>query len=237
MKFAVNQGQSLRRVEAGGAQYRRDLRTAAIIATDRASKEAQRAVQERIRSVGLGRLANAVGQMSAKRDRGFGPTDKPYGSIFARGGDDSQGGGALEAYSRGATITAGAGKQWLAIATNAVPKFITLGGRRFRTTPQLYKNSSLASSIGPLKFKPIGNGRALLVIERANVSPKTGRAKAPGARKSRSLISKKDVVAFVLIRVTIRAKRFDKDQVVILFAQRVPNYIQEALDAIGVARA
>jgi hypothetical protein len=219
-----------RQVRGAGAQYVRDLRAASIIATDRASKDAQRAVQDRIRGVGLGRLSGAVGQTSSKRE-GIAGGDKPYGAIYARGGDDSLAGGALESYTRGAVITAQNG-QWLAIATKAVPKFLSASGRRTRTTPDLYREY-----IGPLTFKPIGQNKAVLVIDKAAVNIKTGRARAPLKRASKTSVNAKDVVAFVLIRVTRRAQRFDKDQVIRPFAQKMPSYIEQALDEIVARRA
>jgi hypothetical protein len=236
VKFTATVPKPVVAMKKAAAQNRSDVRRAAIIATDRASKEAQRALQQRIRSVGLGRLGGAVGQTSLKRERGS-EADNPYGVIFARGGDDSLGGGALEAYSRGATIEPRGGNRWLWIASRAIPKFVSLGGRRYRITPQLYKASSLVSSIGKLEFKPIGPNRALYVIKRVTTSPKTGRAKAATGRRTRTRIPEKEIIAFVGIRVTIRAKRFDKDDVIQPFARRVPIYMREALEMIAAGRS
>jgi hypothetical protein len=231
VKFTAKTPTPIKAIIEEGAQTRKDLRASAISATDRAGREAQREVQAKIRNVGLGRLDRAVGFTSFKVEGGR-AADDPYGVIFARGGDESQGGGTLEAYSKGANIVPGAGKQWLAIATRAVPKFVSLGGRRFRTTPQLYKNSGLNTSIGQLVFKPIGPNKAVLVIKKVTLSPKTGRAKAAGPGRTRTRIPQKEVIAFVLIRVTRRAQRFDKDAVVRMVAGRVPRYMQEALEQI-----
>lgn len=211
---------------AAAMQYRKDLRAAAIVATDRASKDAQRGVQERIQSSGLGRLSRAVGQTSTRREKNKGD---PYGVIFARGGDESLAGGALESYSRGSVIRPGPGKQWLTFATKAVPRFVMSGGRRVRTTPETYRNSGLTTSIGPLEFRPLGDNKAIWVIKRVSLSPKTGRAKALGPRRTRTRIVQKEVIAFIGIRVTRRAARFNKDGVVGFYARRVPQYMQEAL--------
>jgi hypothetical protein len=221
MKFTAR-GPDIRQ-QLSGAQFRKELRAAAVIATARASKDAQRAVQERIRGAGLGRLANAVGQKSGNR-----AGSDPYGVIFARGGDDSLAGGALESYSRGATITAQNG-QWLAIATKAVPQRI---GRR-RTTPALLMSSGAAAGIGQLEFKPLGNGRAALVFKAAAVNIRTGRARATLKRSSKVSVNQRDVIAFILIRVTRRAQRFDKDQVILPFVQKMPAYLLDALTALS----
>lgn len=234
MRHTATTASPVKTILAQGAQTRKDLRAAAIIATDRAGREAQRGVQEKIRAVGLGKLSGAVGFTSTKI-RGGRDTD-PYGVFYARGGDEGQAGGTLEAYSRGATIVPGAGKQWLAIPTRAVPKFVSLGGRRFRTTPQLLKNSGLASSIGQLVFKPLGPDRAVLVIKKVTISPKTGQAKAQGPGRTRTRIPQKEVIAFILIRITRRAQRFDKDAVARAFAIRVPQYMQDALAQIRATR-
>ncbi len=213
---------------AASAQYRRDTRAAAIAATDHASKEAQRGIQERIVSTGLGRLSRAVGQSSTKLQRKSG--GDPYGVIFAKGGDDSLAGGALESYSRGSTIKPGAGKQYLTFPTRAVPRFISIGGKRQRLTPALYIKSGLTTSIGKLVFRPLANGNAIWVIQKVSLSPKTGRAKALGSRRTRTRIVQKEVIAFIGIRVTRRAQRFNKDGVVSFYARRVPRYMTEFLE-------
>lgn len=224
--------QPARASTAAAAQYRKDLRAAAIYATDRASKEAQRGVQERISATGLGRLSRAVDHQSSRRkDRG----GDPYGVIFAKGGDESLAGGALESYSRGSTIRPGPGKVWLAFPTAAVPRFISFAGRRQRLTPDIYMKSGLMQSIGRLEFRPIGDNKAIWVIKRVTVSPKTGRAKAATGR-TRTRIPKKEVIAFIGIRVTRRAQRFNKDGVVSFYARRVPQYMGEFLGEVARAR-
>ena len=213
MKFGVRVPDARKEIERRKRGFLDARHKAAIRATDLRSKTAQRALQAKIRGVGLGRLGNAIGQTSTLKLGRAGSDDKPFGVIFARGGDESLAGGALESYNRGSVIRARRGT-WLAIATRAIPKFVSLGGRRFRTTPELYRASSLASSIGALEFKPISSTRALLVIKNVTVSPKTGRAKADLGRRTRTRVKQKEIVAFILIRVTTRAKRFDKDAII-----------------------
>lgn len=211
------------RNEAQG--FKRAHHRAAQQATDIAAQRAQRRVQARMRAAGLGRLANAVGYTSALRKRQVERT--PYGVIYARGGDDTLAGGALEAYSKGVTIRAKNG-QWLAYATSAVPR---LFGRK-RMTPARYRGSGLESSIGKLIFRKVSANLALLVLRKVSLSPKTGRARALGKRKPTTrIVPEKDVVAFVLIKQTRRAKRFDKDKEVLNEARRVPDYIARFLKA------
>ena len=229
MRFSAEAKIPIKQMTAAREKYRRNLRAAAIIATDRATAEARKGIQERIQSTGLGRLAGAVGQTSMRKLGGDGD---PYGVIFAKGGDESLAGGALESYSRGSTIRPGPGKLWLAFPTKAVPRFISVGGRRQRNTPDLYMRSGLMTSIGRLEFRPIGPDRAIWVIKRVSISPKTGQAKALGSGRTRSRIAQKEVIAFIGIRVTRRAARFDKDGVVGFYARRVPRYMTEALSRI-----
>jgi hypothetical protein len=220
-------GDPVKVTQAATTRYRRQLRRAEIRATHRASKEAQVAVQEKIRSVGLGKLYKAVGQTStqAQGDNGA----DPYGVIFAKGGDESSGGGTLESYSRGSVIRPLPGGTWLAIPTAAVPKYISIGGARRRLTPELYLQSGLMSSIGILEFRPLGPDKAIWVIRRVSVSPKTGRAKALGPGRTRTRIVQKEIIAFIGIRVTTRAQRFDHVATVGFYGRRVPQYIEEEL--------
>jgi hypothetical protein len=206
---------------AGEARtYRRKREQAAHIATDRASREAQAVLRARMKSAGLGRLGNAVGQTSSLRKKG----KSPYGVLYAKGGDDTLAGGALEAYTQGVIIRA-RNRQWLAFQTQAVQRLI---GRR-RMTPERYNQSSLVTRLGPLHFRPVKPGLAFLVARNVTLSPKDGRAKAAGKRAPRTRIPAKEVVVFVLIRFTRRGKRLDKDQTVAPVFAKVGPYYGEAL--------
>jgi hypothetical protein len=207
----------------------KDHRRAALEVTEIASKKAQRHIQAKMRSVGLGRLSNAVGQTSAKQKRQTDPARNPYGVIFARGGDESLAGGALEAYSRGAVITPKNGA-WLAVPTQAAPRLVTAGGKRRRLTPKQWAAGGLNTRIGRLIFRQIRPDLALLIVKRVSLSPKTGQAKAMGPRAPRTRIAKNEVVMFVLIKRTTRAKRFDKDDIVRFYANRMPDYLRRTLE-------
>lgn len=232
MRFKVRQPNVQKIMRQAAQQQSRDLKRAALIATDKAAVEAQRALQNKIRAVGLGRLAGAVGKKSRLRGGAPGAGDLPYGVIFARGGDESLAGGALESYSQGSTIRA-RNAEWLAFQTAAIPRRIG----RFRTTPARYQTSGLATSIGQLEFRPINSNLALYVIKRVTLSPKTGRARRAGKRPSKTRINQKEIVAFVLIKVTRRAKRFDKDDTVRqVVVARMPDLMIEALATIHSRR-
>lgn len=188
-------------------------------AVDRATTLAQRSGQQKARAVGLGRLAGAIGATSSERKRTRDPNNA-WGSIFARGGDKSRAGGALEAYTKGATIR-GKNVQWLAIATKAIPKKIG----RFKMTPQRYE--AAGSPLGPLIFHQISANRAILIIHGDfNVSRKTGRAKLFG-RATRSANRARDIVAFILIKETRRMQRFSQDDVTRRASSLVPRFIAE----------
>jgi hypothetical protein len=220
--FQVKDGSSdwRRQIDRAKRDYHRSTSRAARYATDRAAKEGRAHLAERMRQVGLGRLGGAIGYTSELKG---GRTGKlgPYGVIFAKGQSkpDDRGAGAIEAYTRGTTITARNGT-WLAIATDAVRK-------RRRLTPDLYTKSALGLYLGPLTFRPIGNGRAVLVAKKVTLSAKTGRALPAGKRPSKTRVNAKEVVVFVLIRFTIRAQRLNEKQELFPFAKMVPDHMNE----------
>lgn len=203
------------------------LRRAALETTDLTAQKMHKHVQAKMRGVGLGKLDRAVGWTSAKRK---GQRDRtPYGVIFARDGNDSLSGGALEAYSRGATIVSKNGS-WLAVPTKAAPRLVSANGKRRRLTPALWASAGLNQKIGRLIFKQISQKMALLVVRGVSLSPKTGQAKVLGPRAPRSrLVPRGDTVVFVLIKQTRRAKRFDQHQIVRLYANRMPDYMARLL--------
>lgn len=232
MRFTVEIPDIRRQIGLARQQYEKDIRRAALVSTDRQSKQGQRRIQAKIKAVGLGRLGGAVGQTSALKRRQTGRKDNPYGVVFARGGDESQGGGVLEAYSRGADIRPRRG-EWLWISTRAVPRYVSMGGRRMRLTPEIYRASGLVAKLGPLVFIQKSSNRAVYLIKKVTTSPKTGRAQRDTGRKLRSRIRQDAVVAFVGIRNTRRAQRFDKDREAAFEAARGPEYMGEEMLRLG----
>lgn len=214
-------------LRAEGDRIQRLHKRAAFEVTDLTIQKAHKHVQAKMRSVGLGKLDRAVGWTSAKRK---GQKDRtPYGVIFAKDGDDSLAGGALEAYSRGTTIRPQSGN-WLAVPTPAAPRLVNAGGRRRRLSPSMWAAAGLNQKIGKLIFIRVNSNVALLVVRNVSLSAKTGQAKALGKRKPRTrIVPKKDTVVFILIRQTRRAKRFDKDEIVGMYAARMPDYMARTL--------
>lgn len=204
------QGQILDRVE----------QRAMHIAVDRATRLAQRSGQQKAKAAGLGRLSGAIGSTSSERKRRRDPQNA-WGAVFARGGDESRAGQALEIYTKGGTIR-GRNVNWLAIATKAIPKKIG----RYRMTPKRYEEAG--SPMGPLIFHQISANRAVLIIQGDfTVSRKTGRAKPFAGRVTRARTKQRDVVAFVLIKETKRAKRFDQAEATRRAASLVPKFLME----------
>jgi hypothetical protein len=212
-----------------GRRLDRALQKATHRAVDKASKAGHKRVQARMRAAGLGKLDRAVGHSSSLK-KGARGGKNAWGAIYAKGQKraDDRGAGALEAYSRGATITPRAdlfGSDWLWIPQPAIPKRI----RRFKATPALYNRSPLVASIGKLHYIRISATRAKLVVRKVTLSPKDGRAKKAGKRAPRTRIPMKEVVAFVGIKITRRGKRSDQHQIMRLASQMVPWLTEKEL--------
>lgn len=200
-------------------------RRAAFEVTEIASKKAQRHVQAAIRGAGLGKLDKAVGQTSALKKRQRDRT--PYGVIFAKSGDRSE--GALAAYSTGAIIYPKYGS-WLAFPTDAVPRMVSIHGRRERLTPSAWVAAGMNQKVGKLIFKPVSSRLAVLVVRKVSLSPKTGRAAKLGKGRPRTrVVPEKDVVVFILIRRTVRIRRFNHVAIIKIYADRMPDYMRRTL--------
>lgn len=209
----------------------RDQRKIGLRVTDRAAKVGRQDQQAAMKSAGLGRLGNAIGQTSSLKQGNLGSRDHPYGVIFARGGDKSRGGGALEAYAEGALITPE--EEWLAFPTSAVQKYISVGGRRRRMTVSLYNQSNLPNTLGPLVFIQKSATRAVYIINRVTVSPKTGRARRDTGRKTRTRIRQRSIVAFTAIKQTSRARRWNKIRVATGTHRKMPGWAAEEAQRLG----
>lgn len=199
-----------------------NLRRAAHYATDASIKEADETTRRTIRSVGLGKLANAIGSTSSLRKRRT-SSNNAWGAIYARGRPGGRGEQALLAYSEGARISPRGGRKWLAFATKAIPTRVG----RLKMTPELYQSSGLTSSIGRLVFIQRSAKEALLIVRKVQVSRRTGRAKAGGGRKGRGADAKGFIVAFILIRFTSRAQRFNQGAIVRRSGTRIPFHVEQ----------
>lgn len=212
-------------------QFLRDQRRIGLRVTDRASKVGRANVQRSMKGARLGRLGNAVGQTSALRKGNLGARDHPWGAFYARGGDRTRAGGALEAYSQGANITPEG--EWLAFPTRAVPRVLNVNGRRQRLTVELYNQSSLVQSLGPLVFVQKSATKAFYIVNRVTVSAKTGRAQRDSGRKTRTRIRQRAIIVFNAIKRTTRAKRIDKNRDAAEAMRQMPGWAAEEARALG----
>jgi hypothetical protein len=201
---------------------RNQLRIAAIV-TDRTAKEYQRLVKHAIVGANLGKLGGAVKEKRISATGGYGPS----AVVYAAGGDQSLAGGALESYTQGAIIQAQS-KTWLAFATSAIPSRVG----RFRMTPARYNAAGYNQSLGKLVFVPVNSRLALLVVKNTTQHVRTGRIKLPGKRASKVYGPQKSIVVFVLIKQTIRTKRFDTGVLAEAALANVPAYVAEAINSI-----
>jgi len=211
--------------------YCRDRFEQAVL---RATARAARAALVQVRAGLPGRLKGAIGTGSEldKRGRALRRGDQLSASGWIHVRSRSERAiGALRSATEGGTITARRG-QWLAIATDNIP---SRAGRK-RMTPQLYKALGLEQSIGPLRFvEGRGGNEALLVVDGPLSVDRFGR-KGRSARRlprrgalgsTRKVV--KQIVAFVLIRSTSRAKLVDVPSIVAAHAARLPGLIAEEI--------
>lgn len=187
---------------------RRILERAAHQAVDRRIRNAQQRTRRAISSAGLGKLGNAVGVTSSyTKGKRAGPN--AWGAIYAKGGDNSLAGGALDAYSRGTTIRPLKG-QWLWYQTPALARKIKIGTGLYRLTPERY--NMMGQPLGPLKFRRISTNFAILYADgKFRVNPK-GRAKLAGPRAPHAQ-RRNRVTVFLGIKNTRRGKRFDQTKI------------------------
>lgn len=183
-------------------------------AVDQSADLARRDIVLAMQSAGLGKLPNAL-RYTSDLKKGHVPDASAAGArfrvgatIYATHGSDRTA-AALAAYAVGTTIIPRRGK-WLAFATDEIPR---LTGRK-RMTPELYEANGYDRRIGPLVFINSKHpGEAFLIVHDVQVNaargygsarrlPQHGRA-GPG-RKAVGFI-----IAFILIRTTSRARRFD----------------------------
>lgn len=207
----------------------RHLAAAGMYATDKGATTAKTRMRQKMQSAGLGKLGYGIRSKSALQKSKL-PRSKSWGVLYASGGDESRTSQAIFSYATGTTIRAQR-RRWLAFPTARLPKKV---GRR-KLTPSLYNSSGLVGSIGPLKFVPRSSRLAYLVVEDVRVSKRTGRARK-GGRRSKTLMKRRFVVAFVLIRQTYRGRRFLPVAIMKAQQQKIPAYAAEFLNRKGAAR-
>lgn len=177
---------------------------------DRIAMQAKNDIRQDMAASGLGRLSGTIGAGSDLRKRRVHRTARGFsvsGWVFVRGKSDRTL-GAIKAYTEGADITPQRSR-WLWIATPAIPSRVG----RFKMTPARYDAAGLDGRIGPLVFVPGRSAaEALLVVKNVTVN----RVSGGGARRRprRGAIGstreeRDEIVAFVGIRRTSRARRTD----------------------------
>lgn len=203
------------------------LTRAAAVVTDRAATGARDGIRAAMRGQRLGNLANAIKQTSDLKKRrvhltgdgGWSVSGIVYAHIKS-----PRTAGALQAYSQGASILPRKGR-WLAIGTNEIPSRV---GRR-RMTPELYRKGGYESKIGPLVFIPTAKPSvAMLVVKNVstNLNRRGSARRLPKSGRVRSGRENVSIIAFILIRATQRAKRFDPAAIVAKWQGRVPQMMQ-----------
>lgn len=232
----------LDRSRIGGAfdqfyrQASQRLERAALIAVDRASREALGQVRGSMQGAGLGRLGQAIGQTSDLRDgngikrrgsRGFSAS----GVLFVRSRSPRTL-GAIEAYTVGASIRPRAGR-WLWVATPDIQRLAGSGKARQRVTPGNWSRLGLDSRIGKLELVPSVSGRPLLVVKGAGVSAagKAGSARSlkRNGEARRGQVARQFLVAFVAIPATSRAARVDVAAIMRAAAAELPALFAQAM--------
>lgn len=203
---------------------RQDLRRAAHLGVNDSTEMAKDMTRQKIRSVRLGGLANAIGIQTSLRKKKTGD-NLAWGALFARGGVNSRANQALMAYTEGAQIYPTGGRKWLAFPTKAAGRTVRLPIPRV-SRGKAYGNFKNQPSRGPrLKFVPVNSKTALLILVNAQVSRKTGKASPYSGKKSRTADRKDGVVMFILIRFTSRMKRFDQQVIMRRAFSTIPTNI------------
>jgi hypothetical protein len=209
------------------------LERAALVATDKAARIAQKDLREAMLAARLGRLGNAFGRFSdLEKGRVFRRGSAGFSAsagIMIKAGSGERGRGAIEAYTQGAEIKPVKGR-WLWIAT------AELGAKRVnrkKITPALYKAGGLEQKIGPLVFIPGSHsGEALLIVRDVSVSRSgTGRARRIGksGRVAPTREQKDFIVAFVGIRRTSREQRVNIIPIMQAARDRIGGFINTEL--------
>ncbi len=212
-------------------------------ATDDTAREARNDMKTAMLNTGLGKLSRAIRYTSDKAKGRIPDINsntnrwRAGATVFATNGSDRTE-GALQSYTNSTTTIVPRRGRWLAIATDEIPKRVG----RYRMTPELYVSSGLDRRIGELEFIPSKRPNEALLIAR-NVSvngargfgqarriPRHGRT--PGGRKRVDF-----VVAFILIRITRRAERFNPGAIFKGQFLKLPDRIKSNLIGSGQSGA
>lgn len=222
------------------AEFRRRaeqrLERAALIATDRASRDALSKLRSSMASAGLGRLGNAIGATSDLREgsrvkRSPGGGFSVSGVLFIRS-KSPRTIGTLESYLEGSEIRP-VRSRLLWVPTDAILRLAGGRDQRQRVTPGNWAALGLDSRIGPLVYVKAKGGFPLLIVRNVGVaiSGRLGSARAltktGRARKGQTQVPA--VVAFVGIPRTSRAARVNAAEIVRAASESLPSLFATAM--------
>lgn len=211
-------------------QFGRQLGKAALFASDKAATLGQRRIRASMAGARLAKLSKTV-RVGSDLKKGTGPSVGTVsrrwraGAYIYRNDGSARAGGAWEAYSKGTVIVPKRGR-WLAFPTGNVPK---RAGRR-KITPSGYKSAGLEAKHGPLVFITGPRAGVAYLIAKdvsvpganaGGVARKRGKRGGVGAGRQ----AREFVVMFILIRRTVRGRRFDPVTEARAEAARAPEYM------------
>ena len=197
-----------------GGEMRRLAEQLALDVSDRAARQAQRAIRADMASAGLGRLGQAIGMTSDKiKGRGVyreGGVSRASGILFIRSRSPRTV-GAIISYTEGSQILPVRGR-FLWFPTENAQRVIGRGADRARLTPALWRQRGLDQKIGPLIRLRSVNGNPILAVRNVGVSQVAGgRTRARGLTRRgvprRGDVLKELVVMFIGIPRTSRQAR------------------------------
>jgi hypothetical protein len=219
-------------------ELERQIREKAERALLEASHEAGRRATGRIRNAmsgaGLGRLGNAI-DATSDLDKGgrlhrSSTREVSASSAIHLKSRNERTVGAIEAYTRGATIRP-RDARWLWIPSPELQRRVKGGSR---LTPANWKSSGLEARIGPLVKIPGKHGGEVLLIVPAITVRQEGRPsprRLPKSGKARAgRVLRKNFIAFTGIRSTSRQARVDPHQIIDGVRAELPSLIAARLE-------
>ena len=213
---------------------------AALEATKNGARRAVLRIRDEMKSAGLGRLGNALGNSSDLEKRGAvyrrGDGFSASGVVFVRSKSERSR-GAIESYTQDSTQISPVRGRWLWIPTEAMQRVAGKGKAKRRLTPGNWQQLGMESKLGPLRYLKSVNGWPLLAVENVGVS-KTGASRSARSLTKKGYARKGQVkrellVCFVAIPRTSRQARVDAPAIMRSVAAELPALFNEALGRIS----
>ncbi len=215
------------------------MERAALEASEKAGRIAERRIRAEMMGAGLGRLGMAI---KAKSDiesgRGIhrrGQGGFSASSVLAVRTGSKRTRGAIESYTAGAEIRPVRGR-WLWIATAEAGRLIGHRSERRRLTPALYRDRG--EPLGPLVFLKSVDGRPLLAVRNVGKSMVGARGGKVRSLTKRGRLYKGDravelAVLFIGIPRTARAARIDVVAILRDVQRQLPELFEQAMKKGG----